>query len=43
MLAEHVGNNILEEIPIIDRPCMTQDGLSVINCGYREDEPSKEG
>jgi hypothetical protein len=43
MLAEHVRNNILEEIPGADGPYMTQEGLSVINVGYREDESSKEG
>ena len=31
MLAEHVRNNILEEIPSLDRPYMTKEGLSVIN------------
>ena len=43
MLAEHVRNNILEEIPSADGPYMTKEGLGVINVCYREDEPNKEG
>jgi len=43
MLAEHVRNNILEEIPSADGSYMTKEGLSVINVYYREDEPSGGG
>jgi hypothetical protein len=43
MLAEHVRNNILEEIPNADGPYMTKEGLCVVNVCYSEDEPSREG
>jgi len=43
MLAEHIRNNILEEMPSADGSYMTKEGLSVISVYYREHEPSRVG